>query len=357
MTALVQAWTELSRAAKARALLLALVVGLVLALVMALAIGVVPVPLGALVTIVSSLVSGASLEGVPERVFVAIRLPRALMAVLTGAGLGAAGAAMQGLFRNPLADPGLMGVTAGASLAAALMIVVVGDHAAAVSPSAFSLFLLPAAAFLGALAATSLIWAFAQRGGAVRLTTLLLAGIAVNTVAFAGVGFLTYIATDVQLRELTSWNLGSMNGATWGGVLASAPFVLGCVLGLPRMARALNALSLGEEDAGFLGVDVERTKRIVLVLVALGAGASVAFTGAIGFIGLVVPHLVRLAVGPDHRTLLPCSALLGAILLTLSDTFGRVVAAPSELPVGVVTALLGAPFFLWLLRAARRVGT
>jgi iron complex transport system permease protein len=353
---LVQAWSELSRGAKARALLLSLVVGLLLSLALALAIGVVPVPLGALVTIVSSLVSGASLEGVPERVFVAIRLPRALMAVLTGAGLGAAGAAMQGLFRNSLADPGLMGVTAGASLAAALMIVVVGEPATALAPGAFSLFLLPAAAFLGALGATSLIWAFAQRGGAVRLTTLLLSGIAVNTVAFAGVGFLTYIATDVQLRELTSWNLGSMNGATWGGVLASAPFVLGCVLGLPRVARALNALSLGEEDAKFLGVDVERTKRVVLVLVALGAGASVAFTGAIGFIGLVVPHLVRLAVGPDHRTLLPCSALLGAILLTLADTFGRVVAAPLELPVGVVTALLGAPFFLWLLRATRRVG-
>ncbi len=356
MTALVQAWTELSRAAKARILLLGLAGGLVLTLVLALASGVVPVPVRSLFSMLASLLSGSSLESVPERVFVAIRLPRALLAVLTGAGLGAAGAAMQGLFRNPLADPGLMGVTAGASLSASLMIVVVGDRALGASHGIFGLFLLPTAAFVGALGATFLIWSFAQHSGAVRLTTLLLAGIAVNAVAFAGVGFLTYVATDVQLRELTSWNLGSMNGATWGGVLASAPFVLACVLGLPRLARSLNALSLGEEDAGYLGVDVERTKRWVLLLVALGTGATVAFTGAIGFIGLVVPHLVRLAIGPDHRTLLPGSALLGAIVLTLADTLARVCVAPSELPVGVVTALLGAPFFLWLLRAARRVG-
>ncbi|HKY37394.1 MAG TPA: iron ABC transporter permease [Polyangiaceae bacterium] len=354
MTALTQAWTELSRSAKARVLLASLVVLLLITFVVALASGVVPVPLGALFRIVSALLSGASLEGVPERVFVAIRLPRALLAVLTGAGLGAAGAAMQGLFRNPLADPGLMGVTAGASLATALMIVVVGG-AAQVS-STLGLLLLPCAAFTGALGATFLIWSFAQRAGAVRLTTLLLAGIAVNAVAFAGVGFLTFIASDAQLRELTSWNLGSLNGATWRGVAVSAPFVLLSVLGLPRLARALNALALGEEDASYLGIDVERTKRVVLVLVSLGTGATVAFTGAIGFVGLVVPHLVRLAIGPDHRTLLPGSALLGAIVLTLADTVGRVVAAPSELPVGVVTALLGAPFFLWLLRAARRMG-
>jgi iron complex transport system permease protein len=249
MTALAQAWTELSRAAKARMLLGSLVVLLLVTFVVALASGVVAVPLSALWRIALALVSGADLEGVPEQVFVAIRLPRALLAVLTGAGLGAAGAAMQGLFRNPLADPGLMGVTAGASLATALMIVVAGG-AVQVS-GALGLLLLPGAAFLGALGATFLIWSFAQRAGAVRLTTLLLAGIAVNAVAFAGVGFLTFVASDAQLRELTSWNLGSLNGATWRSVAASAPFVLLCVLGLPRLARALNALALGEEDAGY----------------------------------------------------------------------------------------------------------
>src|SRR5262245_2408851 len=237
MTALVQAWTELPRTAKARALLVGLVVGLLLSLVLALASGVVPVPLRSLLSIFSALVSGESLEGVPERVFVAIRLPRALLAILTGAGLGAAGAAMQGLFRNPLADPGLMGVTAGASLAAALMIVVVGNQSLGVSQGMFSLFLLPCGAFAGALVATLLLWSFAQGSGAVRLTTWLLAGVALIAVAFAGVGFLTFIANDVQLRELTSWNLGSLNGATWGAVLASTPFVLLCVLGLPRIAR------------------------------------------------------------------------------------------------------------------------
>lgn len=352
MTALVQAWTELPRAARAKAVLSALVLGLLVTIVIALASGVVRIPLRALFTLASALLTGATPESVPERVFVGIRLPRALLSVLTGAGLGAAGAAMQGLFRNPLADPGLMGVSAGASLGAAVMIVVVGGSF--VEQGSLGLLLLPLAAFGGALLATFAIWGFAQKSGAVRLTTLLLAGIAVNALAFAGVGLLTYLASDAQLRELTSWNLGSLNGASWGGVLATAPFVVGCALGLPRVARALNALALGEEDAAYLGVDVERTKRLVLVLVALGAGASVAFTGAIGFIGLVVPHLVRLALGPDHRTLIPGSALLGAIMLTLADTLGRVCIAPSELPVGIVTAALGAPFFLWLLRAAQR---
>lgn len=356
MAALTQAWSELSRAGKARALLAALLALLLVSFVIALGSGAVPVPLRSLLAVFGALVSGESLEGVPERVFVAIRLPRALLAALTGAGLGVAGAAMQGLFRNPLADPGLMGVTAGASLGAALMIVVVGPRASGTSGS-LALFLLPGAAFAGALAVTFLIWSFAQRAGAVRLTTLLLAGIAVNAVAFAGVGYLTFLATDVQLRELTSWNLGSLNGATWGAVLASSPFVLSCVLGLPRMARALNALALGEEDAAYLGIDVQRTKHVVLVLVSLGTGATVAFTGAIGFVGLVAPHLVRLTIGPDHRSLLPASALLGAIVLMLADTAGRVCAAPSELPVGVVTASLGAPFFLWLLKVARRVAT
>lgn len=352
MTALVQAWTELPRAARAKAVLSALVLALLVTIVIALGSGVVHVPLRALFSLLSALLTGDAPESVPERVFVGIRLPRALLSVLTGAGLGAAGAAMQGLFRNPLADPGLMGVSAGASLGAALMIVVVGDRF--VDQGSLELLLLPLAAFAGALVATFAIWGFAQKSGSVRLTTLLLAGIAVNALAFAGVGLLTYLASDAQLRELTSWNLGSLNGASWGGVLATAPFVLACAMGLPRVARALNALALGEEDAAYLGVDVERTKRLVLVLVALGAGASVAFTGAIGFIGLVVPHLVRLAIGPDHRTLIPGSALLGAIMLTLADTLGRVCIAPSELPVGIVTAALGAPFFLWLLRSAQR---
>src|SRR5689334_19422198 len=206
MTALVQAWTGLSRTTRARALLLALSFGLFVSIVVALASGVVPVPLRALFSLLASLWSGDSASSVPERVFVAIRLPRALLCVLTGAGLGVAGAAMQGLFRNPLADPGLMGVTAGASLGASLMIVVVGDKAMGAAHGGLQLFLLPAAAFGGALAATFLIWSFAQKAGSVRLMTLLLAGIAVNAVAFALVGFLTFVASDLQLRELTSWN-------------------------------------------------------------------------------------------------------------------------------------------------------
>lgn len=330
---------------------LALVLILVLAL--SLASGVVPIPLGTLGSLFAALVSGESLEGTAERVFFAIRLPRTLLAALTGAGLACAGAGMQGLFRNPLADPGLMGVTAGASLAAALVIVVIGGRPTGLESSALGLFLLPVAAFAGALVATLLIWSFAQRSGNVGLGTLLLAGVAVNALAFAGVGVLTFVATDTQLRELSSWNLGSLSAASWGAVLAVSPFVLAALIGLPRVARSLDALALGEEDAAYLGVRVERTKRVVLLLVALGAGATVAFTGAIGFIGLVVPHWVRLVLGPGHRHLLVASALLGAIVLTLADTLARLCLAPAELPVGVVTAVFGAPFFLWLLRAAR----
>lgn len=353
MTVLSHGSTEVARAARARFALPLLGVVLVLSVVVTLAVGVVPVSLRTLLSLLGSFISGTDLP-VPERVFVAIRLPRALLAVLTGAGLGAAGAAMQGLFRNPLADPGLMGVTAGASLAAALMIVLVGESTLDALGSNARLMALPLAAFIGALAATFAIWSFAQRERAVRLDTLLLAGVALNAIAFSGVGFLAYIASDAQLRTLTSWNLGSLNGATWGAVLASSPFILVCVFGLPRAARALNALSLGEEDAAYLGVEVERTKRSVLVLVALGAGATVAFTGGIGFVGLMVPHFVRLSLGPDQRMLLPGAALGGAIVLVLADTLSRVCVAPAELPVGVVTSVLGAPCFLWLLRRARR---
>jgi iron complex transport system permease protein len=278
-----------------------------------------------------------------------VRAPRVLMAALVGAGLGVAGAAMQGLFRNPLADPGLIGVSAGAALAAVAAIVLGGSLFGAAA-GVLGLWLLPVAAFAGGLAATLLMARLGTVGGVASVATLLLAGVAVNALAGALTGVLIFMADDRQVRDITFWTLGSLAGARW----VQLPVVL-LLVGLPALllctlARPLNALLLGEAEAFHLGVRVEAVKRIAVVLAAVAVAAGVAFTGLIGFVGLVVPHLVRLGFGADHRLVLPGAALLGAALLVLADLAARSLVAPAELPVGVVTALLGAPFFLWLLR-------
>ncbi|ONG45017.1 iron ABC transporter [Pseudoroseomonas deserti] len=282
-------------------------------------------------------------------VLTVIRLPRALLAAMIGAGLGAAGAVMQGLFRNPLADPGLIGVSAGAGLGAVASIVFAGPLLA-LAGGKLGLWLMPLAAFAGGLGATLLITRLAQREGATAVATLLLAGVAVNALAAALTGLLIFMADERQARDITFWTLGSIAGARWSQLPVVIALVLAPTLALLRLARPLNALVLGEAEAFHLGLKVERVKRQATVLAAIAVSAGVAFTGLIGFVGLVVPHLVRLAGGADHRLVLPLSALLGAALLVLADLVARSLAAPAELPVGVVTALLGAPFFLWLLR-------
>lgn len=291
-----------------------------------------------------------------EATLLNIRLPRVLTGLLVGAGLGASGAALQGLFRNPLADPGLVGVSSGAALAATAT-VVIGD-ALSLSlfklPAIFQLFAFPAAAFAGALVTSLLVHRLATIAGQTVVATLLLAGVAVNALAQAVSGFVTFYATDAQIRSLTFWKLGSLGGASWISLGVLAPFILVPVVIFPRLARSLNAMLLGESEAGHLGVNVERVKKEIVVLVSLAVGASVAFTGLIGFVGLVVPHLLRLLVGPDHRKVLPGASLLGASLLVGADLVARTVAAPAELPIGVLTAIIGAPFFLWLLLRDRK---
>ncbi|MGB8509417.1 MAG: iron chelate uptake ABC transporter family permease subunit [Pyrinomonadaceae bacterium] len=282
-----------------------------------------------------------------------IRLPRVALGLLVGAGLGISGAAMQGLFRNPLADPSLVGISSGAALAAT-MTVIVGDAVSYTLPHALQLFAFPATAFIGALVTSLLVYRLATIAGQTVVATLLLAGIAINALAQAFSGFLTFYATDTQIRSLTFWKLGSLGGATWASTAAAAPFIIIPVVLFPRLARPLNALLLGESEAGHLGFDVERVKLTVVVLVSLTVGAAVAFTGLIGFVGLVVPHLLRLLNGPDHRRLLPGAALLGASLLLGADLFARTVVAPAELPIGVLTSIIGAPFFLWLLLRDRK---
>lgn len=279
-------------------------------------------------------------------VLCSIRLPRVIAGCLIGAGLGMAGAAMQGLFRNPLADPGLIGVSSGAALGAVLVLVL----GSSLSISAGSIGMVPLASFAGALLVAGTVHRLAQREGRTMVSTLLLAGIALNALCGAGVGLLTYLATDAQLRSVMFWSLGSLGGVTWTSVAWLAPLILLPAWGLHRQRRILNALLLGEAEADHLGFHVERSKRIILICTTLMVGATVSFAGIIAFIGLVVPHLLRLWVGPDHRILLAGSALLGALLLLIADTVARLAVIPAELPIGIVTALCGAPFFLWLLQ-------
>lgn len=271
----------------------------------------------------------------------AIRLPRVVLGALVGAALAVSGAALQGLFRNPLADPGLLGVSSGAALAVSATIVL--------GLNFLGLYTLPLAAFAGSVAAIGVIYALARKDGRANVATMLLAGIAINALCGAGTGLFTYFSDEEQLRAITFWLLGSLGGATWQSVFAATPLVLVSLCALPFLASTLNALLLGEANARHLGIPVETAKWIIVALVALGVGASVAMTGMIGFVGLVVPHLIRLWRGPNHRLLLPASALLGALLLVLADLAARTIVNPLELPIGIVTSALGAPFFLYLL--------
>lgn len=281
-----------------------------------------------------------------------IRLPRVLLAVVAGAGLAVAGALMQGLFRNPLADPTLIGVSSGGALAAAFVIVLGATWLPGVS-KILGAWTLPLAAFLGALTVTLVVYRIGAVGGFLSLPSVLLAGIALNALAMAGVGLLSYLASDEQLRNLTFWSFGSLGGATWSMLAAVAPLALVATVAGSLLARPLNALALGETQAAHIGVDVLVVKRAAVVLTALAVGSLVAATGVIGFIGLVAPHAIRLACGPDHRIVLPGAALLGGVLLVLADALARTIVAPAELPIGILTATLGGPFFLVLLLGRR----
>ncbi len=337
-----------------RSLFIALGVLLALALWLSLALGPVSLPLldtlQAALRLLGLSIGGAELNQA-ELILGQIRLPRTLLGLAVGAVLALCGVAMQGLFRNPLADPGLVGVSSGAALGAAVAIV--GGAAVGGLPPLYAPYLLSFCAFVGGLGVTALVYRLGRRDGQTSVTTMLLAGIALNALAFACIGLFTYLADDATLRTLTFWNLGSLNGASYSRLWPLLLVTLAVALWLPRRAKALNALLLGESEARHLGFAVERLKRELVFCTALGVGAAVAAAGMIGFIGLVVPHLVRLLVGPDHRVLLPASALAGASLLLFADLIARLLLAPAELPIGIVTALIGAPFFLYLLLRGR----
>jgi len=322
---------------------------LVLSLVVGAASGAYAISPSQLWRVLGSMWQGSADPSPEHLVFVNIRLPRLILGVAAGAGLGMAGALMQGLFRNPLADPGLIGISSGAALAAGVTIVL-GAWLMPVLPRTLGSWTLVVMAFGGGLLVSLLIYGLSQSEGGTRVALMLLAGIAVNALAGAGLGFLSVMATDEQLRSLQFWLLGSLGGARWSAVLlVGAVVLLAAIAGL-ALAAPLNAIALGEAQAALLGVDVERIKRRAVLVTAFAVGAVTATTGIIGFVGLIAPHWVRMVAGPDHRVVLPASALLGAALVLAADTLARTVMAPTELPLGVLTAVIGVPVFLLMLR-------
>ncbi|MGW5638340.1 FecCD family ABC transporter permease [Streptomyces sp. NPDC003832] len=326
--------------------------GLVLALVVlvpvAAGIGAYPVPVGDVLASVQHRIGlgGAELDRVAESVLWNVRFPRIVLALLIGASLGCAGALMQGVFGNPLAEPGVIGISSGAAVGAvasiALGLTFLGNWTVTV------------AAFVSGLVTVLLVYVMSRSGGRTEVVTLILTGIAVNAFAGALIGLLLFFADAAAIQQITFWQLGSLSQATWPKVLAVLPCAaLGLVVA-PLYARRLDLLALGERPARHLGVDVERLRITLVLVIALLTAAAVSVSGIIGFVGLVVPHLLRMVAGPGHRFLVPGSALLGAVVLLAADLASRTVAAPAELPLGVLTALLGSPFFFWLLRRTRR---
>ena len=330
-----------------------LLIALLVTAIVALTVGAAGIPLARLP---AALGLGGDAAGAmlarDQLVLWSIRMPRIVAAAVVGSLLAVAGALMQGLFRNPLADPALVGVSSGGAFAAAAAIVFT-DSALGTPLRFLQNELLPIAAFAGSLLTTLVLYAIASREGRTSIAVFLLAGLAIAAIANAGVGLLVFIADDRQLRDITFWLLGSMSGATWGKTVTIAPVLLIALAVCAVIARRLDLLVLGESEAFHSGVDVERLKRMSIVLVSAMTGVAVSICGVVGFVGIVVPHLLRLVIGPAHRLLLPASALLGAILMIGADTLARSIVAPAEIPIGILTAAVGAPFFLAMLLRQR----
>lgn len=328
---------------------------LVLTMMVASCIGAVKISFSELVSIIAyhtGLSGQAHFEPQQAAVFLNLRLPRVVLGLLVGAALGISGAVIQGLFRNPLAEPGLIGISSGATLFAVLMIVMEVRIFKQLSGT-LGFYALSIAAFIGAALTTMLVYRMAMRHGKTIITTLLLGGIAINALAGAFTGLLTYMATDAELRNITFWSLGSLGGASWASIYGLLPFVMIPVIVLPFMAKSLNALALGESQAMHMGINVRVVKMLVVGLATMAVGASVAVAGIIGFIGLIIPHILRMTFTSDHRLVIPGSALLGATLLILADLIARTIVAPAELPIGILTAVIGTPVFIYIIITER----
>jgi iron complex transport system permease protein len=328
---------------------------LVLLFLLSLSIGAVPITIGEIIKIVLSKTGiMASIEDdVQSLVLLAIRLPRIVFTVMIGAALGISGASLQGLFRNPLVEPGIIGVSSGAALGA--VTVILGSKL--LSPAlaeTFGVWLLPAFSFAGAIIATLITLRLGSFEGKTQITILILGGVAITALAGAAIGLAIFYADEQQLRTYSFWTLGDLSVATWEKNLMLAPFAISTVIILTLLGKPLNALALGEAEAFHSGVNVERLKVTIVILCSLAVGTSVAFAGIIGFVGLVIPHIIRIAFSSDHRLVLPLSAIGGACLLLVADMIGRTVVAPAELPIGIITAVIGTPFFLYLLMSNKK---
>ena len=344
---------EFSLYSSRRLLLIFSVLGLIAACViialLALTVGSVGIPFKTVWQVLISHLPFFHLQGnwssTTDMIITGIRLPRILLAGAVGTALGTAGATYQGLFRNPLADPYLIGVAQGAAL---------GAVAGFLLPWTFGgNYLIPILAFCGAIAAVSVVYLIARVGKTLPMTTLILAGVAIGSLLMSITAFLTMISAD-KVRSILSWMMGNFSNSNWDQLKIISPYVLVGLVVIFLFARPLNVMQLDEEQAQQLGINVERTKIILLAAATLITAVAVCFVGTIGFVGIIVPHIVRLIWGPDHRLLLPLSAVTGAILLILADTASRTLMAPSEIPVGVITAFVGAPFFLFLLRRTKK---
>lgn len=327
---------------------------LLLLLLGSLGVGAVSIPFAEMPGLVAHRWSGAgATNALHEALFFEIRLPRTILAVLVGASLSVSGALMQSLFRNPIVEPGLVGTSAGSALGAALLIVL-GQHTLDGWSPVLGSLLAPACALAGGLLATVLVYSLAASTSRVNVSLVILAGVAVNALANGGTGFLAYIARDPQARSITFWSLGTLSVASWKMVGIVSLSTIAGILFAFRLARPLNVLALGDAEARYLGVRTGRLKLSVMGVNALLVAVATSMVGIIGFVGLIVPHLLRMLKGSDNRYLVIGSALLGASLLLATDMLCRVLIAPAEMPIGIVTAFIGAPVFLYLLRRMRK---
>lgn len=329
---------------------------LVLAVLFSLTVGAVSIPVQDVAVILLrklGLFTYMEVESMHEIVLYSIRVPRIFMTLLIGASLGISGACLQGLFRNPLVEPSLIGVSSG-SASAVVLVIVFGGSLAIPATGILHDFLLSIAAFIGGVTATFVVLKLSNQSGKTNIAVLILIGVAINAMAGAVIGLAIFYADENQLRTFTFWTLGDLGGASWDKLSVATPLLIISSGMLLLFSKSLNVLALGEAEAFHLGVDTERTKRHIILLSALSVGVSVSMAGMIGFIGLIVPHVIRVSFFPDNKLVLPASILFGALLLILSDLIARTIVSPAELPIGVVTALIGAPFFIALLMNANR---
>ncbi|MGB7527331.1 FecCD family ABC transporter permease [Sphingobacterium cellulitidis] len=341
---------------KKRISIISLLLFLLSSCILSIGVGAVEISFQNILKILGKYVLQLNIEGIPiqeESVFLAIRAPRVLLGMIIGMTLSITGCAIQGIFRNPLAEPGLIGVSSGASLFAVIFIVM-GQGLFSQLTLIFGYYALSIASFIGAMLTTWILYSFSLKQGKANISTLLLIGIAINALAMAITGLMTFIATDEQLRTITFWSLGSLGGANWKTIMAILPFCIICILGLLPFGKALNAIALGESQAEHLGIDLKKVNKYIIILSALGVGSCVAMAGIIGFIALLVPHILRISISADHKYLLFASTLLGGSLLVIADLIARTIVIPAELPIGILTSLMGAPMFLLIILKSKK---